>query len=163
MNSNNQDAAGAGGIERLSQRVARRLRMRMAELQLKGTDVAAAIGMTQGSFSRRYTGNAAWELDELEQLEVQVGISVAYLFGWDQQAEAPATAPVPIVPVPPQAATGALPHAPAPRQVGGPPAPPAPPEPPTPPRLHFVDRAPIRFDSVAWPGPGPLVDGSASA
>ena len=58
----------------------------MGELQIKGTDIANAIGMTQGSFSRRYTGSAAWELDELEALQretTKLGtpITIAYLLG----------------------------------------------------------------------------------
>jgi hypothetical protein len=74
--------------ETLSQAVARRLRGKMGELQLKGPDIAAAIGMTQGSFSRRYTGSAAWELDELELLqrktaELGTPITIAYLLGLD--------------------------------------------------------------------------------
>lgn len=68
--------------EPLSEQVARRLRALMAERQLRGTEVAAAIGMTQGSFSRRFTGSAPWELDELQRLESAVGISVAYLLGF---------------------------------------------------------------------------------
>jgi hypothetical protein len=59
----------------------------MGELQLKGTDIAAAIGMTQGSFSRRYTGSAAWELDELALLEKKTGIRIAYLLGLEDPAE----------------------------------------------------------------------------
>lgn len=77
--------------ETLSAAVARRLRGKMAELQLKGTDVAAAIGMTQGSFSRRYTGSAPWELDELEVLEQKTGIRITYLLGLEDPAASPET------------------------------------------------------------------------
>lgn len=74
--------------ETLSAAVARRLRGRMGELQIKGTDIAQAIGMTQGSFSRRYTGSAAWELDELEQLQIHYpALSIAYLLGLEDPAE----------------------------------------------------------------------------
>lgn len=60
----------------------------MGELQLKGTDIASSIGMTQGSFSRRYTGSAAWELDELEQLQAHYPeLSIAYLLGLDDPSE----------------------------------------------------------------------------
>lgn len=78
--------------ETLSAAVARRLRGRMGELQLKGTDVAAAIGMTQGSFSRRYTGSAAWELDELELLQQHYPeLSIAYLLGIETDPGDPST------------------------------------------------------------------------
>lgn len=148
------------GPETLSQRVARRLRARMAELQLRGTEVAAAIGMTQGSFSRRYTGSAAWELDELEMLEAKVGISLAFLLGWDDPASAqPITGAIPQVPGPP-----ALLRLP---EVEGDPAPAVPEDPPAPaPSNRAAERpvlaaavtapgrevGPIRYDRSAWPG-----------
>ncbi|UVF61155.1 helix-turn-helix DNA binding domain protein [Arthrobacter phage Aoka] len=144
MNTYEQGGASADQ-EPLSQRVARRLRSRMAELQLRGTEVAAAIGMTQGSFSRRYTGSAAWELDELETLEKKVGISIAYLLGWDDPAEGQApTGTIPKVapPPPPVTLLGAVPERPA-----GPPAPP--------PRLLYTDPSPIRYDRSGWPGTSP--------
>lgn len=140
---NTQENAGHGEIDPLSQRVARRLRGRMAELQLRGTDVAAAIGMTQGSFSRRFTGSAAWELDELQLLESKVGISIAYLLGWEPAAEPTATGPIAL-------------QARAAEQARGP-APEDPPEQPRQaelPNLRYPDPTPIR-DVVAWPGMNP--------
>lgn len=118
----------------------------MAELQLRGTEVAAAIGMTQGSFSRRYTGSAPWELDELETLEAKVGISIAYLLGWDDPAgERPATGSIPRSlppePLPPVTLLGPVPVGYLPEQ------------PPAPPQMQFVDPTPIRVDRAgAWPG-----------
>lgn len=118
----------------------------MAELQLRGTDVAAAVGMTQGSFSRRFTGSAPWELDELEILEEKVGISIAYLLGWDDPAgERPATGAIPYTPPPPPPVTLI---GPVPDQVPAPP----PPSAPEPPRQLFADPAPIRYDRGSWPG-----------
>jgi hypothetical protein len=124
----------------------------MAELQLRGTEVAAAIGMTQGSFSRRYTGSAAWELDELEILEAKVGISMAYLLGWDDPVgEQTATGTIPRVAPPPAPVTILGPAEPGQRP-GIPPAPADPPAAPAPPQQLFVDPTPIRFDRGAWPG-----------
>lgn len=130
--------SNAPDIEPLSSAVARRLRGRMGELQLKGTEVAALIGMTQGSFSRRYTGAAAWELDELQRLEAATGIRIAFLLGLED-VEQPATAP--IARVEPAPAAAPAPPADRPPVAGG-----------DQPRLMFLDPTPIRFDSAAWPG-----------
>lgn len=130
-------------FEPLSKAVARRLRGRMGELQLKGTDVAAAIGMTQGSFSRRYTGAAAWELDELQQLEAATGIRLTYLLGLEDNPGE-------------QTITGLISRIEPAEPTGGPrPAGPAPEAPPEPPRMLFADPAPIRYDHAAWPGVTP--------
>lgn len=127
----------------------------MAELQLRGTDVAAAIGMTQGSFSRRFTGSAAWELDELELLEAKVGISIAYLLGWEAAPEQLTTGAI-VIQQRTTTTAGAVPQfrPPAPPAAPAPPAiePPAAEEPPAPPTLRYPDHSPIRFDSGAWPG-----------
>jgi hypothetical protein len=131
-------AGGPGEHETLSKAVARRLRGRMGELQLKGTEVAAAIGMTQGSFSRRYTGTAAWELDELELLESATGIRITYLLGLEDAAgESTITGVISRI----EPAAEQQP----PRQ-GPPPAPSGPPQ------LQYLDPSPIRYDHDLWPG-----------
>lgn len=126
----------------------------MAELQLRGTEVAAAIGMTQGSFSRRYTGSAAWELDELEILEETTGISIAYLLGWE---EAPGGEGIKLARAPKGSASAASPAlgpSPTPAERAAlPPTPPAP-------RLVYADSAPILFDRSAWPGAVPAAAGA---
>jgi hypothetical protein len=77
----------------------------MGELQIKGTEIAAAIGMTQGSFSRRYTGSAAWELDELEQLQQHFPeLSIAYLLGLELDPGEPSLLTGPIMRIDPPAA-----------------------------------------------------------
>lgn len=137
----------------------------MAELQLRGTEVAAAIGMTQGSFSRRFTGSAAWELDELEMLEAKVGISVAYLLGWEPAPEQLTTGAI-VIQQRTTTTAGAVPQfrpasAAPPAQPAAPPAampspaaiePPAE-DPPAPPQLMYPDHSPVRFDAGAWPVP----------
>jgi hypothetical protein len=113
----------------------------MGELQLKGTEVAAKLGMTQGSFSRRYTGTAAWELDELERLEIATGIRITYLLGLEDAAgETTVTGVISrIEPAQQQQQPQQQPQSP--------PAPPA-----GPPQLQYLDPAPIRYDHGLWPG-----------
>jgi transcriptional regulator with XRE-family HTH domain len=119
-------AGRSGEHETLSQAVARRLRGRMGELKLKGTEVAAALGMTQGSFSRRYTGTAAWELDELERLESATGIRITYLLGLEDAAGETTV-------------TGVISRIePAQQQQQ--------------PQQQYLDPAPIRYDHGLWPG-----------
>jgi hypothetical protein len=113
----------------------------MGELQLKGTEVAAAIGMTQGSFSRRYTGSAAWELDELERLESATGIRITYLLGLeDASGESTITGVISRIEAADQQQR---------QQPGSGTLPPAP---PVPPQLQYLDPAPIRYEHSLWPG-----------
>jgi hypothetical protein len=114
----------------------------MGELQLKGTEVAAKIGMTQGSFSRRYTGTAPWELDELELLEQKTGIRITYLLGLEDAAgETTVTGVISrIEPAPGQQQQQ--------QQPGGT----VPPAPAGPPQLQYLDPTPIRYDHALWPG-----------
>jgi hypothetical protein len=115
----------------------------MGELQLKGTEVAAKIGMTQGSFSRRYTGTAPWELDELELLEQKTGIRITYLLGLEDAAgETTVTGVISRI----EPAPG--PQQQQPQQQG----PAVPPAPAGPPQLQYLDPAPIRYDHGLWPG-----------
>jgi hypothetical protein len=114
----------------------------MGELQLKGTEVAAAIGMTQGSFSRRYTGSAAWELDELERLESATGIRITYLLGLeDASGESTITGVISRIEAADQQQQR--------QQPGSGTLPPAP---PVPPQLQYLDPAPIRYEHSLWPG-----------
>jgi hypothetical protein len=113
----------------------------MGELQLKGTEVAAAIGMTQGSFSRRYTGSAAWELDELERLESATGIRITYLLGLeDASGESTITGVISRIEAADQ------------QQRQQPDSGTLPPAPPGPPQLQYLDPAPIRYEHSLWPG-----------
>lgn len=47
----------------------------MAENQLTSLRVAQAIGMTQPAFSRRYSGELDWSLDQLAALAQAFGMS----------------------------------------------------------------------------------------
>ena len=71
-----------GKSEPLSAKVARRLRGQLAELRISGSSLARITGLTQSKVSRRLTGDAPLELDELQMIEEATGISMAYLLGF---------------------------------------------------------------------------------
>lgn len=70
----------------MSQKVARRLRGQLAELRISGASLARITGLTQSKVSRRLTGDAPLELDELQVIEEATGISMAYLLGFSENA-----------------------------------------------------------------------------
>jgi hypothetical protein len=60
-----------------SRQISRRIRGLMAERRISGVKMAAAIGMNQKAFSRRYADEVDWSIDELalvaRALEVPFG------------------------------------------------------------------------------------------
>jgi len=67
------------GDERPAALIAGRIRGIMAEHLIPANRVAAAIGLTQPTFSRRYTGEVDWSVDELVKLAKAFGMTFAEL------------------------------------------------------------------------------------
>jgi len=110
---------------------------------LKGTTVAAAIGMTQASFSRRYVGEAPFQLDELQQLEQATGIRITFLLGLeDPTSETLITGMITRIEPAPEHNSDV-----PPASAQQPPAPK-----PGPPSAVYTDNRPTRFEHGLWPG-----------
>jgi transcriptional regulator with XRE-family HTH domain len=63
------------GGERPAAQIAGRVRAVMAEHRLQSSVVAKAIGMSQPAFSRRYSGELDWSVDQLWSLAQAFGMS----------------------------------------------------------------------------------------
>ena len=68
-----------------SSRVAANVRAELARRRLTGSDLAKAIGLTQGSLSRRTTGVQPFSIDELHDVADFLGVSVVDLLGHEPQ------------------------------------------------------------------------------
>lgn len=67
------------GDELPSRQISRRIRGLMAENRISGVKLAAAIGMNQKAFSRRYADEVDWSIDELALVARSFGMSLGEL------------------------------------------------------------------------------------
>lgn len=62
-----------------AQRTAANVRAEMARKRISQTKLAESLGWSQGAVSRRLSGRVALDLDELERIADQLGVTISEL------------------------------------------------------------------------------------
>ena len=78
--------------------VASNIRAESARRGLVQSDIASALGVQQGTISRRWRGGRAWPLEDLPTVADILGVSVAYLVTDNSGASAPFAPPTGLEP-----------------------------------------------------------------
>lgn len=73
--------------------VASNIRAESARRGVVQSDIASALGVQQGTISRRWRGGRAWPLEDLPTVADMLGVSVAYLVTDNSGASAPFAPP----------------------------------------------------------------------
>ena len=78
--------------------VASNIRAESARRGVVQSDIASALGVQQGTISRRWRGGRAWPLEDLPTVADMLGVSVAYLVTDNSGASAPFAPPTGLEP-----------------------------------------------------------------
>ena len=78
--------------------VASNIRAESARRGVVQSDIASALGVQQGTISRRWRGGRAWPLEDLPTVADMLGVSVAYLVTDNSGASAPFVPPTGLEP-----------------------------------------------------------------
>ena len=78
--------------------VASNIRAESARRGVVQSDIASALGVQQGTISRRWRGGRAWPLEDLPTVADILGVSVAYLVTDNSGASAPFAPPTGLEP-----------------------------------------------------------------